>query len=134
MAWHTPRKGGRDCPSPIVVGKFVIVSDMAGIPPATTPTTVTCYWKERLGRQVQRLADRRERLVYFVNEDGATFVIEPGETLEIVAENQLTVGRRRNLPRLADPVRRPTVHPLDEGAVLRREEVDQKSGTADERG
>ena len=35
MAWHTPRSGGRDCPSPIVVGQFIIVCDMAGI--------VTCY-------------------------------------------------------------------------------------------
>ena len=35
MPWHTPRKGGRDSPSPIVVGKYVIVCDMGGI--------VTCY-------------------------------------------------------------------------------------------
>ncbi len=36
MAWHTPRKGGRDCPSPIVVGDYIIVCDMGALPHATT--------------------------------------------------------------------------------------------------
>src|ERR1043165_5284902 len=31
MAWHTPRKGGRDQPSPIIVGNYLVTADMTGI-------------------------------------------------------------------------------------------------------
>ena len=90
MAWHTPRKGGRDCPSPIVVGKFAIVTDMKGI--------FTCYdihdgheyWKERVGGNFSGSPIAANGLVYFVDEDGRTVVIKPGESLEIVSENLLT--------------------------------------------
>ena len=35
MAWHTPRMGGRDQPSPIVVGNYLVVADMGGIRTST---------------------------------------------------------------------------------------------------
>lgn len=90
--WHTPRKGGRDCPSPIVVGKYIIVSDMAGI--------ATCYdvadghelWKERLTGKHSASPIAAGGLVYFLNEAGLTQVIEPGPSLKVVAESTLTPG------------------------------------------
>jgi outer membrane protein assembly factor BamB len=92
MAWHTPRKGGRDCPSPIVVGKFAIVFDMKGV--ATCYDTVDGheYWKERIGGNFSASPIAAEGLAYFVSEDGRTVVIKPGEKLEIVAENKLPCG------------------------------------------
>src|SRR5262249_43312329 len=94
LAWHTPRKVERDQPSPIAVGKYLLVADMAGV--------VTCYdsgagkalWRERLheGRYTASPITAAG-LVYFLNEDGVTSVIEPGPTFRLVAENALPAQR-----------------------------------------
>lgn len=92
MAWHTPRKGGRDCPSPIVIDNFAVVCDMSGV--------ATCYdagdgrilWKERLGGKYSASPIAADGLAYFINEDGVTRVIKPGPKLEVVAENSLAHG------------------------------------------
>lgn len=93
MAWHTPRKSGRDCPSPIVVGKYVLVVSMSGI--------LTCYdaadghvyyTNERLTGKFSGSPIAANGLVYILNEDGMTTVIRPGEKLDIVSENPLTAG------------------------------------------
>jgi len=90
MAWHTPRKGGRDCPSPIVVGKYAIVTNMAGIFTCYDTTDGHVIWTERVGGNFTSSPIAAKGLVYFVDEDGRTVVIEPGETLKLVAENRLT--------------------------------------------
>jgi outer membrane protein assembly factor BamB len=92
MAWHTPRKGGRDCPSPIV-GKFVIVYDMGGIATCYDAADGRIYWKERLPGKYSGSPVAANGLVYILNEAGKTVVIEPGESLKIVAENDLTAGK-----------------------------------------
>ncbi len=90
MAWHTPRKGGRDCPSPIVVGNFVIVCDMKGVATCYQTTDGREFWKERLGGNYSASPIAAGGLVYFINEAGTTIVIRPGPTLDIVAENALS--------------------------------------------
>jgi outer membrane protein assembly factor BamB len=90
MAWHTPRKGGRDTPSPIVVGKFAIVTDMKGIFTCYDVKDGHEYWKERVGGNFSGSPIANNGLVYFLDEDGRTVVIKPAESLQIVAENQLT--------------------------------------------
>jgi outer membrane protein assembly factor BamB len=92
MAWHTPRKGGRDCPSPIVVGDFVIVSDMTGIVTCYSASDGHSYWKERLPGKFSGSPIAAAGLVYLMNEAGTTFVIKPGPALEVVAENELPGG------------------------------------------
>ncbi|MDX1943927.1 MAG: PQQ-binding-like beta-propeller repeat protein [Pirellulaceae bacterium] len=92
MAWHTPRKGGRDCPSPIVVGNFIIVCDMAGIATCYDAVDGHIYWKERLTGKFSGSPIAAKGLVYFVNEAGKTIVIEPGPALKIVAESDLPAG------------------------------------------
>lgn len=89
MAWHTPRKGGRDCPSPIVGGNFIIVCDMAGIATCYDAVDGHIYWKERLTGKFSGSPIAASGLVYFVNEAGKTIVIDPGPALKIVAENDL---------------------------------------------
>lgn len=92
MAWHTPRRGGRDCPSPIVVGKFIIVCDMGGVATCYDADDGRIYWKERLSGKFSGSPIAANGLVYFLNEEGRTTVIKPGLALEVVAENVLTAG------------------------------------------
>lgn len=91
MAWHTPRRTGRDLPSPIVIDRYLLVMDMrAGI--------LTCYdaldgrelWKERVGGQHTASPVAWDGLAFFLNEEGVTTVVRPGPKLDIVARN--TVG------------------------------------------
>jgi outer membrane protein assembly factor BamB len=93
MAWHTPRKGGRDCPSPIVLGQFVIVCDMTGIATCYDAADGHIYWKERLSGKFSGSPIVADGLVYLLNEAGTTMVIKPGPKLEIVAENVLSAGK-----------------------------------------
>lgn len=89
MAWHTPRSGGRDLPSPIVVDRYLIVFAMLG--------TVTCYdtetgkelWKERIGGNFSSSPIAAGGLAYFQNEAGLTTVLKPGPKLEFVSENSV---------------------------------------------
>jgi outer membrane protein assembly factor BamB len=91
IPWHTPRKGKRDQPSPIVAGNFLIVADMQGV--------VTCYDKatgkilykgERLrGREFTASPIAAGGLVYFLDDSGVTSVIEPGRDFKLIAENSL---------------------------------------------
>lgn len=89
MAWHTPRRGGRDQPSPIVVGNYVVVANMAGITSCYDATTGKELWKERLNGKFSSSPIAAGGRVYFQNEDGITYVLEPGPTLKLVARNSL---------------------------------------------
>jgi outer membrane protein assembly factor BamB len=88
--WSAPRRGGRDLPSPVCVGKYLLVTSMNGI--------ATCYdadsgkelWKERLNGQFSSSPIAVGGLVYQTNEAGETLVIEPSETYKLVARNALT--------------------------------------------
>ncbi|MCE9606987.1 MAG: PQQ-binding-like beta-propeller repeat protein [Planctomycetia bacterium] len=94
MAWHVPRKGGRDIPSPIVVGKFIVMVDTGGIATCYDAADGHEYWKERLATGPKFTASPIAvgGLVYFLNEAGTTIVVEPAATLKIVQENILTGG------------------------------------------
>lgn len=89
MAWHTPRKGGRDCPSPIVVGDYIIVCDMGGVATCYDAKDGRIHWKERLAGKYSASPIAANGLVYFINEEGLTRVIEPGPKLKIIEENPL---------------------------------------------
>jgi outer membrane protein assembly factor BamB len=90
MAWHTPRKGGRDQPSPILVGNYLLVTDMKGLATCYDSSTGKVHWKERLRGAFSSSPIAAGGLVYYQNEAGETFVLEPGPELKVVAEN--TVG------------------------------------------
>ena len=103
MAWHTPRKGGRDCPSPIVMGQFIIVCDMGGIATCYDASDGHIYWKERLPGKYSGSPIAAGGLVYFLNEEGTAVVIKPGPALEIVSEN--------SIPAAADEIFRASLAP-----------------------
>jgi outer membrane protein assembly factor BamB len=92
MVWHTPRKDGRDCPSPIVVGDYVIVCSMTGIATCYSAQDGHIYWKERLPGKYSGSPIAANGLIYILNEAGKTVVIKPGPKLEVVAENELAAG------------------------------------------
>ena len=92
MAWHTPRKSGRDQPSPIVVGDFVIVISMDGFGFCYDSKGGKELWKERLGGNHVASPIAANGLAYFQDEAGKTTVIKPGPKLEIVTENTLPVA------------------------------------------
>ena len=89
MIWHTPRRGGRDVPSPILVDRFLLATDMTGVGTCYDPTDGKILWKERLGGNFTASPIAVNGLVYLQNEMGETLVIKPGDKLDIVARNSL---------------------------------------------
>ncbi len=90
MAWHTPRSGGRDLPSPIVVGDHLFVANL-------NPGTGTCYHaidgtkfaELRLGGNFSSSPVAADGLIYLPSEAGEILVLRPGEQTEIIARNSL---------------------------------------------
>ena len=89
MAWHTPRKGGRDLPSPILVGDYLFTVSMSGIATCYQPTTGKLLWTDRLGGNYAGSPFAAGGLIYLQNEAGETLVIKPGNKLDILARNKL---------------------------------------------
>ena len=89
-AWHTPRKSGRDLPSPVVIDKYLLALSMAGV--------LFCYdcesgkelWKERIGGNYSSSPLVAEGRAYFQSDAGETVVVSPGEKINIVAKSTLT--------------------------------------------
>ena len=89
MAWHTPRKAGRDQPSPIVIGDFMLVVSMDGIGCGYDIKSGRELWKERLGGKFTSSPIAANGLAYFQSDSGETLVVKPGPQLAIVNRNQL---------------------------------------------
>jgi outer membrane protein assembly factor BamB len=90
MVWHTPRRGGRDQPSPLVIGNYLLVADLKGI--------LTCYdardgkplWKDRItSSQMTATPFAANGLAYFLAENGQVEIIKPGPKLEAVSHNSI---------------------------------------------
>lgn len=92
MAWHTPRKAGRDQPSPIVVGDVMIVASMDGVACGYDIRTGRELWKDRLGGKYTSSPIAANGLVYFQSDAGETVVIRPGPKLDVVARNTLPIA------------------------------------------
>jgi outer membrane protein assembly factor BamB len=89
MAWHTPRRGGRDTPSPIVIDKYIVVTDMKGVATCYDCETGREYWKDRIFGEISSSPIAASGLAYFQDELGHTVVLKPGPKLDIVARNSL---------------------------------------------
>lgn len=115
MAWHTPRKGNRDCPSPLVIGDTMLVMDMKGIVTCYQPSTGKEMWKHRIGGNFSASPIAANGVAYFIEESGKTYVIRPGATPEVVAENALEAG--------AEEIFRASITPCDGQLFIRSTEV-----------
>jgi outer membrane protein assembly factor BamB len=87
MAWHTERRGGRDLPSPILLGDCLTVISMAGIATGYDSHNGKELWKERLGGNFSGSPVAAGGLAYALAENGDVLVIKP-QNFELVARNQ----------------------------------------------
>lgn len=91
MVWHTPRKSGRDQPSPIVVGGYLLASNMEGVLNCYDAKTGKDLWKERISTaRITAAPVAAEGRAYFLNEAGQAIVLQPGPEMKILARNALT--------------------------------------------
>lgn len=90
VAWHTT-KGCSYVPSPILAGGgkyFLVVSD-TGIASCFDAASGKRHWMERIGTHYSASAVEAEGLVHFLDDNGTTKIVRPGEKFEVVAENPL---------------------------------------------
>jgi len=105
--WHAPRKGGRDLPSPAVVGDYLFVTSMSGIASCYDVESGEVLWTERLGEALEIAAGPlvANGLIYVTNVfGGETIVIRPGPELEIVAVNELGADSEEEFRATITPV------------------------------
>jgi outer membrane protein assembly factor BamB len=89
--WHTPRRVGRDLPSPIVLGGQMLVVSMQGVICSYDSDTGKELWKGRLDGNFSAAPIAYKGLAFFIHEDnGEVSVVKPGPKLEIVAKNEIT--------------------------------------------
>ncbi|MEI6240919.1 MAG: PQQ-binding-like beta-propeller repeat protein [Planctomycetia bacterium] len=88
IAWRQSR-GAPSMSSPLVVGDELYVVSDKGIATCLDVKTGDVVWSERLGGNFSSSPLLAEGRIYVGNRDGATFVIKPGRTFELVATNQL---------------------------------------------
>ncbi len=88
IVWRTTQATSY-VPSPIVSGKYLLLTSDEGIGSCFVAATGERLWKERLGRHYSGSPVLIKDLVYFTSDDGVTKIIRPGEKLEIVATNAL---------------------------------------------
>jgi len=99
MQWHSPRTTSRDLPSPIVIGDNSLVMDMKrGALTAYNVATGEQRWHERVADaassgQFCATPVAWNGVAFFVSESGRTYVIRPGENMEVVAVNEVNPGK-----------------------------------------
>lgn len=113
MAWHTPRRGDRDTPSPIVIDNFIVVVDIKGIGCCYDSQTGRELWKARLCSDITASPIAAGGLAYFQDETGETLVLRPGPQRDVVTRN--TLGA-------TDEIFRASLTPID-GKLLSRSQT-----------
>lgn len=92
VAWKAERKG-RDLPSPIVIGDYILIIGMnGGILSCYNAKDGTELWQERVGGNFTASPIVIDGLAAFLSESGETIVVKPGPKVEIVSRN--TIGAR----------------------------------------
>lgn len=88
IAWRTTRACSY-VPSPIVVGKYFLMTSDGGIGSCYEASSGERLWLERLGRHYSGSPVTIAGLVYLTDDDGITKVVRPGSSLEVLSENKL---------------------------------------------
>jgi len=88
IVWRTT-KGCSYVPSPIAAGEFFLVASDGGIASCFDAASGRRHWMERIGRHVSASLVSAGELVYFLDDDGITKLVRPGERFEQVADNPL---------------------------------------------
>lgn len=88
IVWRQSR-GAPSTPSPLAVGDELYVVSDKGIATCLDAETGDVVWSERLGGNFSSSPVFADGRIYVGNRDGATFVIKPGRTYELLATNRL---------------------------------------------
>lgn len=88
IVWRQ-KKGAPSMPSPLVVGDELYMVSDNGIITCLDTRTGEPHWSGRLGGNFSSSPLYADGRIYVGNRDGATFVIRPGRTFELLATNQL---------------------------------------------
>lgn len=98
VAWHHDYQNRADwasyVPSPILAGEWLFVVSDTGYLHCLEAKTGKHLWKERLGRHHSASPVFVGGLLYFPDDDGTTWVVRPGATFDLVAQNKLEEGVR----------------------------------------
>lgn len=89
LVWRGKRTSGRDQPSPIVIGKYLLIVSMSGIAICYDTETGKELSRERLQGRFVSTPIATDKHAYFINEAGETVVLEPGAKIKKVAINDL---------------------------------------------
>ena len=88
IVWRE-KKGAPNMPSPLAVGDELYMVSDKGVATCLDSRTGDIRWSERLGGNFSSSPLLADGHVYVGNRDGKTFVIRPGKTFVLEAENQL---------------------------------------------
>lgn len=96
VAWHHETKDAAYVPSPIAAGRYFLVADDFGTCTCYDAATGETLWREKLARHFSASLASANGLVYFTadqgldrGEQGVTYIVRPGPTLDIIARNVL---------------------------------------------
>jgi len=88
IVWRE-KKGAPTMSSPLVVGDELYMVSDKGVATCLDAQAGVAVWAERLGGNFSSSPLFADGHIYVGNRDGATFVIRPGRTFELLATNQL---------------------------------------------
>jgi outer membrane protein assembly factor BamB len=88
IVWRTQR-GAAYVPSPVVIGKYLLVVSDSGIASCFDTATGTRHWMQRIGPGYSSSAVAADGQAYFLANNGVMTVIRPGVEFEVIAENAL---------------------------------------------
>lgn len=87
--WRVKRSGGRDLPSPIVVGDKLFVMNMAGVGTCYDAASGKAIWRHRFGGNFSSSPVAAGDVVFTIDEAGAVTAFRLGDSeAEILAENK----------------------------------------------
>jgi len=76
-------------PSPVIVGDHIYTVSDGGVAQCFERTTGEPVWKERIGGKFSASPLAADGRIFLSNHDGLTTVLQPGDSYQVLAENQL---------------------------------------------
>ena len=88
VAWRTNR-GAAYVPSPVLVGRYLVVVSDTGIASCFEAATGKRYWMNRIGTGYSASLVTADGFAYAVSDEGVTTVLRPGPQFQRIAECKL---------------------------------------------
>jgi outer membrane protein assembly factor BamB len=92
MAWHTPRRHGRDIGSPILIGNTVFTVNSGGTAIAYDAKTGKEFYSEKLGGRFSASPIAVNGTVFVQSESGEVVALTAGPPLSVISRNPVSQG------------------------------------------